>query len=98
MIQLVKAAEKSLDLSDDPEANEDLTKLFAGIRSIFQSVGSVRTHFGTAHGFALGDYVPGEHCARLVNDASATASTYLLRRLEYKLNKSMQSTSDEATD
>ncbi|MGK5090605.1 abortive infection family protein [Deltaproteobacteria bacterium TL4] len=95
---LVGAAVKVLDLSDDSEANRDLKQLFGGIKSIFQSVGSMRTHFGTAHGFAPGDYVPKEHYARLINDASATASTYLLRRLKQKLNKSMQPTANAAVD
>ena len=95
---LIGAAVKALDLSDDSEANNDLKQLFGGIKSIFQSVGSMRTHFGTAHGVAPGDYVPKEHYARLINDASATASTYLLRRLKQKLNKSMQPTANAATD
>lgn len=89
MAQLIGDAVKVLDLSDDSEANNDLKKLFGGIKSIFQSIGSMRTHFGTAHGVAPGDYVPKEHYARLINDASATASTYLLRRLKLKLNKLM---------
>lgn len=87
MTNLIGAAVKSLDLSDDSEANNDMKQLFGGIKSIFQSVGSMRTHFGSAHGFAPGDYVPKEHYARLINDASATASTYLLRRLRQKLNR-----------
>lgn len=95
---LVGAAVRVLDLSDNSEANRDLKQLFGGIKSIFQAVGSMRTHFGTAHGFAPGDYVPNEHYARLVNDASATASTYLLRRLKQKLNKSMQPTANAAAD
>lgn len=86
---LINAAVKALDLSDNAEANRDLKQLFGGIKSIFQSVGSMRTHFGTAHGFAPGDYLPSEHYARLINDASATASTYLLRRLKQKINKSL---------
>lgn len=95
---LVGAAVRVLDLSDDSEANRDLKQLFGGIKSIFQAVGTMRTHFGTAHGFAPGDYVPNEHYARLVNDASATASTYLLRRLEQKINKPMQQTANAAAD
>lgn len=95
---LVGAAVKALGLSDDAEANSDLKQLFGGIKSIFQSVGSMRTHFGTAHGVAPGDYVPQEHYARLINDASAAASTYLLRRLKQKLNNSMQPTANAAAD
>lgn len=81
---LIGAAIKALDLSVDQEANRDMTQLYGGIKSIFQAVGAMRTHFGTAHGFTPGDYVAPEHYARLVNDASATASTYLLRRLKQK--------------
>lgn len=87
MTNLIGSAIKALDLSDNPEANNDLKQLFGGIKGIFQAVGSMRTHFGTAHGFTPGDYVAQEHYARLINDASATASTYLLRRLRQKLNK-----------
>ncbi|MEP1446270.1 MAG: abortive infection family protein [Paraglaciecola sp.] len=88
---LIGAAVKTLDLSDDSEANTDLKSLFGGIKGIFQAVGTMRTHFGTAHGFSPGDYVAQEHYARLVNDASATVSTYLLRRLKQKLNKAIKS-------
>lgn len=98
MTNLIGAAVKALDLSDDPEANNDLKQLFGGIKSIFQSVGSMRTHFGTAHGVAPGDYVPQVHYAQLISDASATASTYLLRRLKQRLNKSMQPTANAAAD
>jgi archaellum biogenesis ATPase FlaH len=84
---LINAAIKALGLSDDAEANKDLKQLFGAIKGIFQAVGAMRTHFGSAHGFSPGDYMPPEHYARFVNDASATASTYLLRRLNLKLNK-----------
>lgn len=84
MSNLIGAAVKALELSDDPEANNDMKTLFGGLKGIFQAVGSMRTHFGTAHGFTPGDYVAPEHYARLINDASATASTYLLRRLKEK--------------
>lgn len=78
---LINAAINSLELSEDDTANKDLKQLFGGIKGIFQSVGSMRTHFSTAHGFSPGDFVPSEHYARLVSDASATVSTYLLWRL-----------------
>ena len=87
MTNLISSAVKALELSDNTEANNDMKQLFGGIKGIFQAVGSMRTHFGTAHGFTPGDYVAKEHYARLINDASATASTYLLRRLKEKLNK-----------
>jgi hypothetical protein len=88
MTSLIRSAVNALALSDNSEADNDLRQLFGGIKSIFQAVGAMRTHFGTAHGFTPGDYVAQEHYARLINDASATASTYLLRRLrEKKLNK-----------
>lgn len=98
MANLIGSAVKALELSENSEANDDMKRLFGGIKSIFQAVGSMRTHFGTAHGFTPGDYVAQEHYARLINDASATASTYLLRRLKQKLNKSMQPTANAAAD
>ena len=82
---LIQATVKVLELSDNSEANTDLKQLFGGVRGIFQAVGSMRTHFGTAHGFTPGDYMAQEHYARLVNDAAATVSTYLLYRLEQNL-------------
>jgi len=85
MTNLIGSAVNALNLSDNSEANHDLKQLFGGIKGVFQAVGSMRTHFGTAHGFTPGDYVAQEHYARLINDASATASTYLLRRLRQKL-------------
>lgn len=84
MSSLIGSAVKALDLSDNSEANNDLKQLFGGVKSVFQAIGSMRTHFGTAHGFTPGDYVVNEHYARLINDASATVSTYLLRRLQQK--------------
>lgn len=91
---LIGSAVKALELSENAEANDDLKKLFSGIKSIFQAVGAMRTHFGTAHGSTPGDYVANEDYARLVNNASATASIYLLQRLKKKLNRSIQPIAD----
>lgn len=82
---LIGAAVRALELSENSEANRDLQQLFGGIKSIFQSIGAMRTHFGTAHGITPGDYAPKEDYARLINDAAATASTYLLRRFKKKM-------------
>lgn len=90
---LIGAAVTALDLSDNSEANNDMKQLFGGVKSIFSAIGSMRTHFGTAHGFTPGDYVAPEHYARLVNDAAATVSTYLLRRMKQKLNTTIKSDS-----
>lgn len=85
---LIRESVKALNLSPDPTVNKDLTQLVGGVKSIFQAIGSLRTHIGTAHGSTPGDYLADTHHARLVNDAAGTVSTFLLRRLEQKLHKS----------
>lgn len=84
---LIGSVVNVLGLSENTEANNDLTQLFGGVKSIFQAVGTMRTHFGTAHGFTPGDYVAQEHYARLVNDAAAMVSTYVIRRYQEKPKK-----------
>jgi hypothetical protein len=84
---LIGATVKALGLSGNKEADNDLKQLVGGVKSIFQSVGSLRTHFGTAHGSSPGDYVVNESHARLASDASAAVSNFLLHRYKQKLNK-----------
>lgn len=86
MQNLIKVTVKALGLSKNPEANNDLKLLFSGINNIFQSIGTMRTHFGTAHGFSPGDYFPNKHYARLISDIAATSSSYLLYRLKEKID------------
>ncbi len=85
--KLISATVKALDLSGNKEADNDLKQLVGGVKSIFQAVGSLRTHFGTAHGSSPNDYEVNESHARLVSDASAAVSNFLLHRYKQKLNK-----------
>lgn len=84
---LISATVKALGLSENKEADNDLKQLVGGVKSIFQSVGSLRTHFGTAHGSSPGEYEVNESHARLASDASAAVSNFLLHRYKQKLNK-----------
>jgi hypothetical protein len=80
MLPLISECIKQLGLSEDKKASDVLIQLFGNLKGLFQSVGAVRSNFGSAHGFAPGDYKMGEHYARLINNAAATASTFLLYR------------------
>jgi len=77
---LVSATVNIIKISEDREAKNDLKQLFGGIKSIFQSIGALRTHFGSAHGASPRDYEIDQHCARLASDAAAAVSIFLLQR------------------
>lgn len=85
---LIQAVSNAIKLSEDSEANNDLTQLVGGVKSIFKAVGSMRTHFGTAHGSSPGDYEIDEHYARLANNAAACVSIFIIQRYKkYKQNR-----------
>lgn len=84
MTSLIGECEKVLGLSEDKEADQDLKVLVSGIKSICQSIGTLRTHFGTAHGKAPGAYMINEHYARLVNTSAAAVSVFLVQRYHAK--------------
>lgn len=77
---LIQAVSNAIKLSEDSEANNDLTQLVGGVKSIFKAVGSMRTHFGTAHGSSPDDYEVNEHYARLANNAAASISIFIIQR------------------
>lgn len=80
MLPLISECIKQLGLSGDKGANNALSQLYGSLKGLFQSIGAIRSNFGTAHGSSPGDYKMGEHYARLINNAAATASTFLLYR------------------
>lgn len=80
---LINSVVKELGLSDDERSGTNLKQLYGGVKSIVQAIGAMRTHFGTAHGSNAGDYVVSESEARLINDAAAAISVFLLKR--YKM-------------
>ena len=79
MTNLIGSTIKILSVADNPEAERDLKQLFGGLKGIFQAIGSLRTHFGSAHGSSPGDFEINEHHARLANDAAATVSVFLFQ-------------------
>jgi hypothetical protein len=84
MTTLIGECEKALGLSEDKEADQDLKVLVGGIKSICQAIGTLRTHFGSAHGKEPGAYMINEHYARLVNTSAAAASVFLVQRFHAK--------------
>jgi hypothetical protein len=84
MTTLIGECEKALGLSEDKEADQDLKVLVGGIKSICQAIGTLRTHFGSAHGKEPGAYMINEHYARLVNTSAAAASVFLVQRYHAK--------------
>lgn len=86
MFPLISRCIKQIGLSEDEEADKAVKQLFGNLTGLFQSVGAIRSNFGSAHGFSPGDYKMGEHYARLINNAAATASTFLLYRYQIQMN------------
>lgn len=80
MAPLVKACHKSLDWPESRELKGDVDQLQSGIRSICGGIGSLRTHFGTAHGAS--SHLPPLDPAYAVFVKNATAATaiFLLNR------------------
>jgi hypothetical protein len=77
---LIDACIRTLTWPFEKEAQEDVKKITAGIKSISGGIGSLRTHFGTAHG-ASSDQTPLDPSfARLSNNACATVAIFLLQR------------------
>ena len=86
MSALIAECLKHIGLSEDQGANNALKQLFGSLKGIFQSVGAIRSNYGSAHGSSPGDYEMSEHDARLINNASASASTFLLHRLHIHMH------------
>lgn len=96
MTSLIAECVKVLGLSEDAEADRDLKALVGGIKSVCQSIGTLRTHFGTAHGKAPGAYMVNEHYARLVNTSAAAISVFLIQRFHAKRGQAPSSMDDAA--
>lgn len=91
---LVSACVNALGLSSDSTAENDLKQLIGGVKGIFQAIGSLRTHFGTAHGSCDKDHKANETCARLANTSAASVSIFLLQIHKEKLNNAFLRTAD----
>lgn len=80
MTSLINECVKFVKLSHDKKAQSDLLQLTSNLKGVCQAIGTLRTHFGSAHGSSLGDYEVDEHDARFANNAAATVSSFLLHR------------------
>lgn len=82
---LIKSVSNVIELSGNAEADPILKQLFGGIKGVFQAIGALRTHFGTAHGRSPQFHKIDENCARLANDAAAAVSVFIIKRFKQKL-------------
>lgn len=88
---LLKACIKNLKWPAAKEALDDLNQLKGGVQSICNAVGSLRTHFGTAHGAS--SHLPplDPEFGVLAKNACATVAIFLLSR-----HKQSGDTTDDA--
>lgn len=87
MSPLINECVKVLGLSKDAGASEDLKVLVGSIKGLCQSIGTMRSHFGIAHGTAPHAYKATEHEARLINTCAAAASVFLIKRYQANQNR-----------
>jgi hypothetical protein len=77
---LLKACIKSLEWPGTKQALEDVKQLTAGVQSIGNAVGALRTHFGTAHGMSSDQLPLDSEFGILAKNACATVAIFLLSR------------------
>lgn len=80
MSPLVKACIKSLEWPSDETAVEDVRQLTGGVASICGGIGSLRTHFGTAH--EASSHLPPLEAsyATFAKNATAAVAIFLISR------------------
>lgn len=78
MQSLSKTVYRLLDMSPDKEADADFRALIQGTISITQSVSSIRTKIGDAHGASPSREHPQARHARLVVNVAGTVCVFLL--------------------
>jgi len=80
MAPLLKACMNALEWPEAKDAENDVNQLRGGVQSICNAVGSLRTHFGTAHGAS--SHLPplDPQFAILAKNACATMAIFLLSR------------------
>jgi hypothetical protein len=79
---LSKAVHPLLKLSPEQAANDDFRTMFRGAISIVQSIGSIRTRLGDAHGAAPLRGEPLERHARLAVSVAGALCLFLLETYE----------------
>lgn len=77
---LYKCASKCLKLDADGQADADLRGLCSGLNTTASSVGSLRTHFGDAHGRGPEQKALASSHAQLSVSSAGTVSTFLMER------------------
>ncbi|WP_168795963.1 abortive infection family protein [Paraburkholderia aromaticivorans] len=77
---LVNACIDGLELSAEKKALDDVRQFIGGVKSLCNGVGSLRTHFGTAHGAS--SHLPplDASWAMLAKNAAAAVAIFLLSR------------------
>ncbi|WP_369063306.1 abortive infection family protein [Burkholderia gladioli] len=89
---LVKAVQKALSAPGDKELKGDMEKVLSGIRSICDGIGSMRTHFGTAHGASSHLPSPDQAYVVLMKQAAVAVATFMLDRHQASLPAAAPST------
>lgn len=79
--KLFKAAAKSLTLSPDQQASDDLRMLVSGMFTTVQGIGALRTHSGTAHGSTANRHEVTFPEARLAVNSAGVVATFLMEAL-----------------
>ena len=87
MSGLSKAVHPLLEISPDQEADQDFRAMFQGTISITQSLGSIRTKIGDAHGASPTRGNPIERHARLAVNVAGAICLFLLETYKEKKNR-----------
>jgi hypothetical protein len=78
MQNYLKELTKMSLMAPDSEARQDLKVVISSLKGVMQSIATLRTHHGSAHGSSEDDYKPTPEMARLANSTAATISTFLI--------------------
>jgi hypothetical protein len=88
---LSKIVHPLLDLSPDQEANEDFRALLNGTITIAQSLSSIRTKIGDAHGASPKRGHPTERHARLAINSAGSICVFLLETYHERTEENLKS-------
>lgn len=79
--------QKHLGLNPSQVADDDITRILAGLSSVVDGIGALRTHAGSAHGGGRKVYrLEGRH-ARLAIHSAHTLATFLLETWDRRSSK-----------
>ena len=91
MRSLSKAVHHLLELSPDQESDEDFRSLLQGTITISQSLSSIRTKIGDAHGASPTRGNPKERHARLAINSAGAICVFLLETYNERKEESLKS-------